>query len=211
MDSVEIGYLRRFANVRNYLVHASHPQCTFLRLGGSTFPLQESNLGEDLLDAFRITLSLEPRLASTIRHIEASLHECVTQADLTVSTTQHGDERFFCAHLFRNDQCLYRVVVSRTEHPMPRISCLAQRWKAFSNFTDLHWPLSGEYNSEEDALNAFSEYVETKWKRGGSVSELQRRAVTWSPPSLDSNDWPWRRLGPRDSDIDRQLDKLLNE
>ena len=73
-------YLKRLIYTRNYLVHSSLMTTPLMRLGGSITPLQETNTKEDIEDAFRITVALEPRLISTLRHIEATLFDCVCVA-----------------------------------------------------------------------------------------------------------------------------------
>lgn len=209
VNEKEKGYMTRLINTRDYLIHCCHMTEPLLRMGGSTYPLQEANLGKDVEDAFRIMLVLELRLISTLRHIEATLFECVCEADLSVCRPR--ESLAFRSYIFKNQNNRFRAVVSRTEFPMPRISRLAESWEGFFNFDYLYWPVGDYEESLGDALSNVETYITKKWKKDGKVSPLEKHEVHWSPPHINTKEWPWTKYSPTDSYTTQQLKKLLKE
>jgi hypothetical protein len=169
------------------------------------------NMKEDIEDAFRITILLEIRLISALRHIESTLFDCVCFAYSGAKSSKPRESVSFVCHVYQTPDDKFRAVISRTEFPSPRISELATRWHNFKNFCDLHWPVCQPVESLDKALDMANNWVRRHYGNWGKVTLFEKKGKGPEPASVDNTDWPWTRYSLEDNWTTQQLQKLISE
>jgi hypothetical protein len=211
LDQDDRDYLARLVDIRNYLVHGNVMTTPLMRAGGSAVSLQSENATEDLEDAFRITVALEPRLISTLRHTESTLCTRVCTAHASARNSKTNASVFFDYYAYEIPSGKYRSVLSMNTWTSLRISEIASQWSNFLHFKLYHWPLRKASDSVEKAIDSAGRYIRRHFSQSYnefSSFKSNMKLDRSMPPQIDQRDWPWTRHSANSQWAADQLQKL---
>lgn len=211
LDQDDRDYLTRLSDIRNYLVHGNVMTTPLMRVGGSVVPLQSSNATRDVEDAFRITIALELRLISTLRHVEYTLCTRVCTAHAKAMNSNTNASASFTCYIYEAPSGKYRSVLSMNTFPFLRISDIAAQWSNFPNFNLYHWPISRLADSLPAAIDNADRYIRKYSQSYNDFTTFQSNKTQErsTPPRLNHRDWPWTKYSTRDDWTMDSLQSLL--
>lgn len=155
-----------------------------------------------------MTIVLEHRLTSTLRHIENTLFDCVCSGHSHTVEISGKDFTAFTFHVFKSSDFKFRTVVSRHTTPMPKISEVAKAWKHFESFRFYYWPIGELESSLDDSLDKAELIIRGEYQ-DREITPINRVESEPNPPIMDEKDWPWEKLSLEHQWTSNSLKSLL--